>query len=97
MCRNVRVINIEYGTHLKHTRTHIHTHTHRDAGSGGGVAHGQDGDVLGSVQPPDGRPRLADPLHHRHIMFPVWKMSHEDDYILVDSSYRLDFSDRDLE
>lgn len=44
--------------------------THRDAGSGGGVAHRQDGDVLGSVQPPHSGPGLTDPLHHRHIMFP---------------------------
>lgn len=53
-----------------------HTHTHRDAGSGGGVTHGQDGDVLGPVQPPDRRLGLADPPHHGHIMFPVEKNHH---------------------
>lgn len=47
------------------------THTHRDTSSSGGVTHGQDGDVLGPVQPPDRCPGLADPLHHGHIMFPV--------------------------
>lgn len=45
--------------------------TDRDAGSGGGVAHGQDGDVLGPVQPPHCGPGLTDPPHHGHVVFPV--------------------------
>lgn len=42
--------------------------THRDARTRGGVTHGQHGEVLGPVQPPDRGLGLTDPLHHGHIM-----------------------------
>lgn len=45
--------------------------THRDACTGGGVTHGQHGEVLGPVQPSDGGLGLTDPLHHGHIMLPT--------------------------
>lgn len=50
---------------------HPNLHTHRDTGSSCSVTHSQDGDILGSVQPPNRCLGLADPLHHGHIMFPV--------------------------
>lgn len=45
--------------------------THRDACTGGGVTHGQHGEVLGPVQPPDRGLGLTDPPHHGHIMLPT--------------------------
>lgn len=45
--------------------------THRDTRPGGGVTHGQHGEVLGPVQPPHRGLGLTDPLHHGHVMLPA--------------------------
>lgn len=60
---------------VTHTCTHT-SETHRDAGSSCGVAHGQDGDVLGPVHPPHRRLGLADPFDHGDIVFPVAEWAH---------------------
>ena len=44
---------------------------HLDAGTCGGLTHGEDGDVLGSVQPPHTRLGLTDPLHHGNVVLPL--------------------------
>lgn len=44
---------------------------YRNACTGGGVTHGQHGEVLGPVQPSDRGLGLTDPLHHGHIMLPM--------------------------
>lgn len=41
---------------------------HLGADSCGGLAQGQNGDVLGSVQPVDGQFGAGGPLHHGHVV-----------------------------